>query len=108
MSWDIYGNPLRRGHCEVHPHVHEEYPCSICMAERKRNQQQPDYEIERLNYELDQQNEYIKELTLSNQNLNMALQKVSDYNLRLENERDNLLKQVETLQRFIDNVGLEG
>lgn len=24
MSWDIYGNPLRLGHREVHPHVHEE------------------------------------------------------------------------------------
>lgn len=33
MSWDIYGNPLARGHCEVHPHVHEEYPCSVCIAE---------------------------------------------------------------------------
>ena len=33
MSWDIYGNQLRRGHCEVHPNVHEEYPCSACMAE---------------------------------------------------------------------------
>jgi hypothetical protein len=33
MSFDIYGNNLRRGHCEVHPHVHEEYPCSVCLAE---------------------------------------------------------------------------
>lgn len=33
MSWDIYGNPLQRGHCEVHPYVHEEYPCSLCMNE---------------------------------------------------------------------------
>lgn len=34
MSWDIYGNPLQRGHCEVHPHVYEEYPCSVCLSER--------------------------------------------------------------------------
>ena len=33
MSFDIYGNNLRPGHCEVHPHVHEEYPCSVCLAE---------------------------------------------------------------------------
>lgn len=33
MSFDIYGNNLRLGHCEVHPHVHEEYPCSVCLAE---------------------------------------------------------------------------
>ena len=36
MSFDIYGNPLQRGHCEVHPHVHEEYPCSVCMAETRQ------------------------------------------------------------------------
>lgn len=37
MSYDIYGEPLRRGHCEVHPHVHEEYPCSVCLAEKQRH-----------------------------------------------------------------------
>lgn len=41
MSFDIYGQRLRPGHCEVHPHVHEEYPCSVCLAEsanrRNRN-----------------------------------------------------------------------
>jgi hypothetical protein len=36
MSYDIYGQPLRRGHCEVHPHVAEEYPCSLCYIERER------------------------------------------------------------------------
>ncbi|HHQ4697433.1 TPA: hypothetical protein ACSP2Q_000075 [Aeromonas veronii] len=36
MSFDIYGNQLRRGYCEVHPHVHEEYPCSVCVAEKQR------------------------------------------------------------------------
>ena len=33
MSYDIWGNPLRRGYCEAHPHVQEEYPCSLCCAE---------------------------------------------------------------------------
>lgn len=37
MSWDIHGNPLQRGHCEVHPHVHEEYPCSVCLSERRQH-----------------------------------------------------------------------
>lgn len=107
MSWDIYGNPLRRGHCEVHPHVHEEYPCSVCMAERsiRNHQQQPSYEIERLNYELDQQNDYIKELTLSNQNLNMALQKVSDYNLRLEESNKSFVSALQKAEAY--NVQLE-
>ena len=40
MSWDIYGNPLARGHCEVHPHVAEEYPCSVCIGEKQANDQQ--------------------------------------------------------------------
>ena len=33
MSFDIYGNNLTRGHCEVHPHVGEEYPCSVCQMD---------------------------------------------------------------------------
>ncbi|ELY1969535.1 hypothetical protein SL040_000761 [Aeromonas salmonicida] len=37
MSYDIYGDPLRRGHCEVHPHIHEEYPCSVCLADAQRS-----------------------------------------------------------------------
>jgi len=40
MSFDIYGNHLRRGYCEVHPDVHEEYPCSQCIED---NQPQPSY-----------------------------------------------------------------
>lgn len=64
MSWDIYGNPLRRGHCEVHPHVHEEYPCSVCMAERNRPQinRHAHEEFERLQYEFAQQGDYIRHL----------------------------------------------
>ena len=46
MSFDIYGNPLRHGHCEVHPSVHEEYPCSVCLAEkRQRVSQVPQCDI---------------------------------------------------------------
>ncbi len=36
MAFDIYGNHLRRGYCEVHPDVKEEYPCSRCIGERYR------------------------------------------------------------------------
>lgn len=51
MAYDIYGESLRKGHCEVHPHVHEEYPCSLCYAEGKRTdhyaaQQQREYYAE--------------------------------------------------------------
>lgn len=61
MSWDIYGNPLQRGHCEVHPHVHEEYPCSLCMSERGQTQQPHDV-LEQLQYEFAKQGDYIKQL----------------------------------------------
>ena len=40
MSFDIYGNDLARGHCEVHPYVHEEYPCSVCMMDNRRKQEE--------------------------------------------------------------------
>ena len=33
MSYDIYGNNLRYGYCEVHPHIHQQYPCSQCEDE---------------------------------------------------------------------------
>jgi hypothetical protein len=45
MAWDIYGNTLQHGYCEVHPSVHEGYPCSYCMeesyAESQRHEDQP-------------------------------------------------------------------
>lgn len=40
MAWDIYGGYLEPGHCEVHPHVHEEYPCSICIHEAKAQEEE--------------------------------------------------------------------
>ena len=41
MSFDIYGNHLRRGYCEVHPNVHEEFPCSCCSDEYYESQHGP-------------------------------------------------------------------
>ena len=62
MAYDIYGQNLASGHCEVHPWVGESYPCSLCYAENaSRNQKQYDYdtraeaeyyaEMERAHYE---------------------------------------------------------
>lgn len=39
MPYDIYGQPLRRGYCEVHPDVHQEYPCPCCVIEYNRHEQ---------------------------------------------------------------------
>ena len=33
MAFDIYGEHLRPGYCEVHPDIKEEYPCSKCIEE---------------------------------------------------------------------------
>lgn len=81
MAWDIYGNPLQRGHCEVHPHVHEEYPCSVCMSERGQTQQ-PHDALQQLQYEFAQQGDYIKQL---------------------EAERDALAAQVEAIAKDRDD-----
>jgi len=69
MSYDIYGNPLQRGHCEVHPHVHEEYPCSVCIQENKSKSSQQSsesehYEMMRLERELELSQQRIAELEL--------------------------------------------
>ena len=32
MKFDIHGGRLLPGHCEVHPTVHEDYPCFVCTA----------------------------------------------------------------------------
>ena len=39
MPYDIYGNNLRNGFCEVHPYVEQEYPCQICCQEIEREEQ---------------------------------------------------------------------
>ncbi len=46
MAWDIYGDPLRKGHCEVHPWVHEDYPCSQCYHDSERFQHEADMQRE--------------------------------------------------------------
>jgi hypothetical protein len=42
MAWDIYGNNLRRGYCEVHPDVPQEYPCMYCMQDIDRENRYQD------------------------------------------------------------------
>lgn len=49
MAFDIYGNDLRPGYCEVHPQVGEEYPCWICCKEIDQEN-----ERQRLNREFQQ------------------------------------------------------
>jgi len=40
MAFDIYGEDLKRGHCEVHPWIGEEYPCSLCYANDEKSKRE--------------------------------------------------------------------
>lgn len=42
--WDIYGNPLRSGFCEVHPDVRGDYPCALCIQESHESERAREYE----------------------------------------------------------------
>lgn len=64
MSWDIYGNDLRPGHCEVHPWVHEEYPCQTCMAESNRRIDEKRQERE---YYAEMEKDYNRSMTLEHE-----------------------------------------
>jgi len=64
MAYDIYGNYLKPGHCEVHPWVNEPYPCCQCMEEEWDEKRQMDEEYERYCKE-QMRKEYIKHLEQS-------------------------------------------
>lgn len=36
MSYSIYGERLESGHCEVHPWVHADYPCPLCLEDSRK------------------------------------------------------------------------
>lgn len=55
MAYDIYGNHLQRGHCEVHPHVQEEYPCYVC---REQDVERRYWQEEQQRLEAEQAREY--------------------------------------------------
>ena len=42
MAFDIYGNYLRPGHCEVHPEVPELFPCYRCIEEGREREHVPE------------------------------------------------------------------
>lgn len=89
MAWDIYGNPLKRGHCEVHPNVHEEYPCSVCMSERWQAQQ-PHDALQQLQYEFAQQGDYIKQLEAERNAFAREVDEANEQVAAVTEERDRL------------------
>lgn len=48
MSYDIHGNVLKEGYCEVHPNVPEYYPCYICYQEIDIENQRQQHKYEQL------------------------------------------------------------
>ena len=90
MAYDIYGNTLQSGHCEVHPYVHEEYPCSVCVAEKKQHDQQQGHE--KLDYFLSQAEQRIAELEKANAELNHKIGEYVDKTAELKAEK----KEIET------------
>ena len=99
MAYDIYGNKLAEGHCEVHPHVAEPYPCSLCYAEsemRKNYQQQTDpreaeyyAEMERAHYE-----DIAKKSSLLYRILCYMIIKVNYFNGWLEKCKEKILNRI--------------
>ena len=59
MPYDIYGQSLRSGHCEVHPDVHQEYPCYLCVTE---NQQRQEHMTQQRQYEEEYYEQYCKDM----------------------------------------------
>jgi formate dehydrogenase assembly factor FdhD len=62
MAYDIYGNNLRKGYCEVHPHVAQEYPCGLCDMDRQTQEARRRHEeTHRQEYFKDQQIEQLQQ-----------------------------------------------
>lgn len=59
MAYDIYGQSLERGHCEVHPWVPYEYPCPECMERQEREEHERQMELE---YYTEIENAYLAEV----------------------------------------------
>lgn len=94
MAWDIYGNNLREGFCEVHPHVNEYYPCSICYDEiQKEEDRRREHDRQKADYEKAMDYEYSK-----------AMEK--RHIEKLESDKAELLEGLEKLLygNFFNNV----
>ena len=59
MSYDIYGQSLRRGHCEVHPEMHQEYPCDICIGNERESYEDT---VSRDHYEQEMYEQYCRDM----------------------------------------------
>jgi len=81
MAFDIFGNTLKPGYCEVHPSMNEEYPCSLCVSESFISNQQQGVtdEVRELKFNMGQQDEQIKLLTGQNIRLKEQLTQAQEH-----------------------------
>lgn len=100
MTYDIYGQNLASGYCEVHPWVRESYPCSLCYAESNdRKQRQPDYDTRaEAEYYAEMERAYYEELARKNNLLYRMLcyvaLTVSKLNERVQKYKEKMLSRV--------------
>jgi len=93
MAYDIYGNNLKRGHCEVHPQVAEEYPCSLCYAEHDRQEQnRQEQNRQEQEYYKQQEKEHYKQMEKEPTEIDMTVSR--EY---LENKPESILQEAERL-----------
>ena len=113
MSYDIWGNPLPRGHCEVHPHVHEEYPCSVCIAESNQRKQVRQHDSTLYNMQMQ-----IEKLTWERADLLKALeailavtedsQGVAGYHLNGDIAEWDEFEEVSIARELIERINSDG
>ncbi len=80
MPYDIYGNPLKRGYCEVHPNIGEEYPCSLCLAEIELQQRKNEHQKA-----MEREHQKAMELAQSNEAEKQTLQELKQIVSEIEN-----------------------
>lgn len=100
MAYDIYGNNLASGHCEVHPWVGESYPCSLCYAESKpkHDPRQQDYERAEAEHYAEMERAHYEELARKNNLLYRMLfyvaLSVSKLNERVQKYKERMFNRV--------------
>lgn len=100
MAYDIYGERLASGHCEVHPWVGESYPCSLCYAESKlkHDPKQKEYERAEAEYYAEMEQALHEELVRKNNLLYRMLcyvaLAVSKLNERVQKYKDKMFDKI--------------
>ena len=81
MAFDIFGERLERGHCEVHPWVHQAYPCSVCLLELQQSSNDPQHDYMQAHLEaLQSENNALKE------SIRELIQAMKDYEMEVDSD----------------------